>query len=147
MLGACVFTELPQTCYRGLANAKTKNAHSLETKSKAKLPIVKMEYCNQILGTINQTPDPQKAKAVHAIAFTITTFLSFHILSTTTGSSTRNKFGGLHKKNKEKGSSRAGSQEATMIQHPPLNVSKESKEGRRGSGITGGKAGYNIGRE
>ena len=145
MLGACVFTELLQTCYRGLANAKTKNAHSLETKSKAKLPIVKMEYCNQILGTINQTPDPQKAKAVHAaIAFTITTFLSFHILSTTTGSSTRNKFGGLHKKNKEKGSSRAGSQEATMIRHPPLNV---SKEGRRGSGITGGKAGYNIGRE
>jgi len=51
--------------------------------------------------------------------------------------------GACTKKNK-KGSSRAGSQEATMIQHPPLNV---SKEGRRGSGITGGKAGYNIGRE
>ena len=30
-----------------------------------------------------------------------------------------------------------------MIQRPPLNV---SKEGRSGSGITGGKAGCNIGR-
>jgi len=95
------------------------------------LLLLQRKTANQI-----KQPSQKSTQCMHGNAFTMDTFLSFHILSTTRGSGTRNKHGGIAPK------IRRGEQEAVILQPllPPLVV---SKEGTRG-GITGGEPGCNI---
>ena len=92
--------------------------------------------------TANQIKQPSPkstgSQCMHGNAFTMDTFLSFHILSTTRGSGTRNKHRGIAQKIR-----RRGEQEAAMILRPVLPPLVVSKEGSRG-GITGGEPGCNI---
>lgn len=119
-----------------------RNAHSMEMQNKALTVKTCKEYCCCCNGRqrTKSNSRPQKAQALSAcmaMLFTMDTFLSFHILSTTRGCGTRNKHGGIAQKIR-----RRGEQEAAMILQPllPLVV---SKEGTRG-GITSGEPGCNI---
>ena len=99
------------------------------------LLLLQWKTANQI-----KQPSPKStgSQCMHGNAFTMDTFLSFHILSTTRGSGTRNKHRGIAQKIR-----RRGEQEAAMILRPVLPPLVVSKEGSRG-GITGGEPGCNI---